>query len=152
MLTLPVLQSNGLLANIILVVHFAWAAWMISGFVLALLGFRWPRLWEWKVFRITHLLGLLGTSTTPFWADGICPLTEWEWQLRSTSAASSGNAGSESFIIQWMRDVLFLDIDPLILSLTTGAIALVTVILFFVRPPWRSYTRIESKHNSATDP
>lgn len=141
MLTPPVLLSNGVLANIILVVHFVWATWMISGFVLALLGFRWPRLWEWKTFRIIHLLGLLGTSTTPIWADGICPLTKWEWRLRSTPAAGSGGAGTESFIIQCLRDVLFLDVDPLILSLTTGAIALTTVILFFVRPPWRSYTR-----------
>jgi hypothetical protein len=122
-------------ADIILAVHFAWAAWMITGAVLAVLGFRWPRLWGWRVFRMAHLIGLLGTATTPFWSHGICPLTIWEGQLRS---ASSGQpAAAEPFIIHWMSKTLFINVDPLILSIFSGALALATLIIFASHPPWK---------------
>jgi hypothetical protein len=137
MFILPVSQHAGLLADAILVTHFAWAAWMVSGFVLAVLGFKWIRLWRWRVFRISHLIGLAATATTPFWAGGICPMTEWEWYLGT--AERSGSAPSESFIIHWINEILYLDVDPLTLSLVTGAVALTTLIIFILRPPWRSY-------------
>jgi hypothetical protein len=122
-------------ADIILAVHFVWAGWMIAGAVLAVLGFRWPRLWGWRIFRIAHLIGLTGTATTPFWSHGICPLTNWEWQLRS---ASSGQpAAAEPFIIHWMSKTLFINVDPLILSIFSGILALITVIIFVLRPPWK---------------
>jgi len=110
---------------------------MIAGALLALAGFRWPRLWGWRVFRISHLIGLAGTATTPFWANGLCPLTEWEWQLRADTAGQI--PPDESFIIHWMSEVLFVDVDPLTLSLITGAVALTTLVIFILRPPWRYY-------------
>lgn len=133
----PLLLSDGFLANFVLAIHFLWAGWMIAGAVLAVAGLRWRRLWGWRVFRISHLIGLAGTATTPFWADGICPLTQWEWQLRSET--SGRLAADESFIIHWMRDVLFIDVDPLVLSLVTGAVALITLTIFVLRPPWRYF-------------
>jgi len=129
--------SDRILANFILAIHFVWAAWMVAGFILAVAGFRWPRLWQWRVFRITHLIGLAATATTPFWAKGLCPLTEWEWQLRSDTAYQVPT--NESFIIHWMSEVLFLDVSPHMLSIVTGVVALTTLIIFVLRPPWRSY-------------
>lgn len=122
------------LMDAILVVHFIWAGWMILGVVLAIAGFRWTRLWRWKVFRIAHLAGLLGTATVPLWGGGICPLTRWEWDLR-TPAGGSGPA-AESFLARAIREILYVDVDPLLLSLATGAGALVTLLIFVFRPPW----------------
>ena len=135
----PISFSKSFCANFILIAHFAWASWMIIGAALALLGWRWHRLWRWRVFRITHLIGILATATTPFWANGICPMTEWEWQLRYASGAQTGTGESESFIIHWLDKILFLDIDPLVLSIVTALLALSTLVIFIVRPPWRDY-------------
>ncbi len=141
MLIWSIAWSKGFYANFILIAHFAWAAWMICGVLMAILGFRWHRLWQWRVFRITHLGGLIATATTPVWADGICPLTEWEWRLRYGSGVQTAPPESESFIIQWIREVLFLEVDPLVISLVTGALALSTIIIFIYRSPWRVYKK-----------
>jgi len=132
-----ILLSDTFWANTILVIHFLWAAWMIAGILLAYLGFLLPRLWKWIIFRTAHLVGLVATATTPFWADGLCPLTRWEWQLRHSATVSA--TGDESFIIHYIRELLFVDVDPQTLSLITGALTLSTVIIYFLRPPWRNY-------------
>jgi hypothetical protein len=129
-------MSKTALANILLVIHFAWALWMVSGVLIALLGFLWSRLWTWRRFRIAHLIGLVLTATTPLWPGGTCPLTIWEWQLR---AAGSPVTQPESFIIHWIREVLFWDVDPAILTMISATGAAAAAILFFFRPPWKSY-------------
>lgn len=132
------------LANLILIVHFSWALWMLAGIILAFWGFYRPRVWEWKKFRITHLIALAGTATTPLWAEGICPLTTWEWKLRTAAGYTGSSGPPESFIIHWLRELLFWDVDPTALALVTGSLALATVVIFFLRPPWRQYTRGKS--------
>lgn len=129
-------MSDSIWANVILIVHFTWAAWMVSGIVLALLGFHWPRLWEWRVFRTAHLIGLIATASTPFWPGGTCPLTIWEWQLRNAGTTA---AEPQSFIIHWLDKLLFWNVDPIILSLISAAGALATIVIFIMRPPWRKY-------------
>jgi hypothetical protein len=123
-------------ADFILVVHFAWAAWMVSGVAVAVLGFRWHRFWRWRIFRTAHLFGLIATASTPLWPSGTCPLTIWEWELRAepSTAAQPG-----SFIIHWLHEALFWDVDPVILSLISAAAALFTVVMFFLRSPRKMY-------------
>jgi hypothetical protein len=125
-------------ADLILIAHFLWAVWMISGVGLALAGFRWPRFWRWRVFRITHLIGLLATATVPIWAAGICPLTTWEWGRRSAGPGPGSAASPESFLARILEELLYLDVDPLVLSLVTAAGALVTVVIFVLHPPRRA--------------
>ena len=125
------------LTEAVLVVHFLWAVWMILGVVLAVAGYRWHRLWRWRVFRITHLLGLLGTATVPVWGAGLCPLTSLEWRLRTGGHEAEAIASQESFVIRILEDVLYLEVDPLILSLVTAAGAIVTVVICILHPPWR---------------
>jgi len=129
-------MSDTALANLILIIHFAWATWMIVGVIIAVLGFRWHRLWSWRIFRIAHLIGLVATATTPLWPGGLCPLTIWEWQLRYTE---SGAPRADSFIIHWMNELLFWDIEPVVLAGVSAFGAVLTVVVFFLRPPWKSY-------------
>jgi len=129
--------------DIVLFAHFLWAAWMVIGVGLAVAGFRWPRLWRWRVFRITHLLGLLGTATVPLWGEGICPLTRWEGRLRTAESPQGSASAPESFLLRLLTEVLYLDVDPLVLSLITAAGALVTVSIFVFRPPWRPTASLE---------
>ena len=90
------------------------------------------------------------TATTPFWADGICPLTSWEWEFRLASGQLAEE--SESFIIHWINEVLFIDVDPLLLSLVTGVVALITLIIFILRPPWRYCSKAKQPEKSPIVP
>jgi len=56
---------NQTLTDALLVLHFLWVAWMVLGVLLAVAGFRWPRLWRWRVFRIAHLIGVLARPLSP---------------------------------------------------------------------------------------
>ena len=124
-------------ADLLLALHFAWAVWMVAGIFLAFLGFWKSRFWTWKAFRVSHLIGLIGTATVPLWSNGLCPLTIWEYDLRVAAGQTAGSMPGESFLIHWMREILFIDVDPLILSILTGALALGTVIIFIWHPPRR---------------
>ena len=119
---------------ILLVVHFLWAVWMVAGVVLAVLGFRFRVFWRFRVLRTAHLIGLLATATVPLWNQGICPLTEWEWQ----GEAAAGAANGESFIIRLLHDILYLDVSPTVLSVTIARGAVVTLGIYVWHPPWRS--------------
>jgi hypothetical protein len=127
---------RGLSAQVVLVIHFVWAVWMVSGVLVALAGFIWRRVWGWRVFRTLHMIGLAGTATVPLWAQsGICPLTILEWRLEQNG---SGTADApRSFIINLLSDILYLDISPITLSIVTALAALITIVMFVARPPWR---------------
>jgi hypothetical protein len=125
-----------LLADFLLAIHFAWALWMVTGVALALAGFRWPRLWRWRTFRIVHLIGSLGTATVPIWANGVCPLTTWEWDLRATAGLGSP-VQAEPFLRHWMREILFIDVSPVALSIIAALGATATLAIFVRHPPWR---------------
>jgi hypothetical protein len=121
--------------DVLLLVHLLWAIWMIAGVVLAVAGFRWPRFWRWRAFRITHLIGLIGTATVPLWAEGICPLTTWEWKLRSGGPDATA---PESFLARLIESILYVDVDARILSAITALGAVVTIVIFVWHPPRRS--------------
>jgi len=133
--------QHTLVADCLLVIHFVWALWMITGVALAVAGYRWPRLWRWRTFRITHLLGLLGTASVPIWANGICPLTSWEWNLRNLSAPG-GHAPTEPFLIHWIRSILFIDVPPIVLSIVVAFCAIATLTIFILHPPGRRKQRV----------
>jgi hypothetical protein len=122
------------IADALIVAHFLWAAWMVAGIAVAALGFHWRRLWGWCWFRSLHLLAFVGTATTPLWNRGICPITTWEWQARGQASGSQS-----SFMSRVLSDFLYLDVSPLAISLVTAALALFTLVMFVVRPPWRKY-------------
>jgi hypothetical protein len=123
-----------ILANGLLIVHFLWAIWMVAGVLLTVVGFWWVRFWRWTAFRTAHLVGLVITGSTPLWSGGICPLTVWEWRFRAGQMPGE----RESFIVYWIRELLFYDVDPLALSLVSSAAALFVVIMYAVRPPWKA--------------
>lgn len=120
-------------AELVLIVHFLWALWMVSGVAVAAAGFVWPRVWGWRVFRTLHVIGLAGTASVPLWSrEGLCPLTLLEWEL-----GNGDNGSPRSFIIRMMSDILYIDVSPITLSIVTALAAVFTLVVFFVRPPWR---------------
>lgn len=117
-------------AEFLVVVHFLWAAWMVSGVLLAVAGYRFPGLWRLRIFRLAHMVGLIITATVPLWNRGICPLTIWERRLSDAPGPAEG-----SFIIRWLYDALYLDVSPTVLSLISAAGAMVTIWIFIFHPP-----------------
>jgi hypothetical protein len=124
---------QSILADLLLVIHVLWVVWMVSGVVIVLLGFVRPKLWGLTIFRITHLVGMALTASTPIWSDGICPLTIWEYQLRE------GADSPRSLLSRIFHELIYWDVPLIYLSLLSAAAALITVVLFILRPPWKRY-------------
>ncbi|MDP1718017.1 MAG: DUF2784 domain-containing protein [Burkholderiales bacterium] len=118
-----------LLANIILILHFAFVMFIVGGFALiwigAALGWRWVRnLW----FRVAHLVAIVfvaGEALAGVW----CPLTVWEDMLRG------GERGEMSFIARWVHRILFYSLPDWVFTFTYLVFALVVAATWWlVRP------------------
>jgi len=99
----------GVLADGILIVHFAFVAFVVFGFLLILIGLL--NRWTWihnRYFRIMHLVAI-GIVVLQAWFNQICPLTLWENELRRR-AGESGY--TESFIEHWLHKILFYQAEP----------------------------------------
>jgi hypothetical protein len=119
------------LADIILIVHFAFVLFVIGGlgatWLGALLRWQWVRnFW----FRVAHLCAILFVAAEAI-AGIWCPLTIWEAQLRGAQAG-------KGFIATWVHHVLFYDFPPWVFTTAYVGFALVVAITFWlVRPAQR---------------
>jgi len=117
------------LADTILVIHFAFVVFVVLGFALILIGLLAQ--WSWsqnRYFRIVHLAAI-GFVVLQAWFGQYCPLTIWENELRRR-AGQSGYA--ESFIEHWLHELLFYQAEPWVFtSIYTcfGALVLLTLVL-----------------------
>ena len=119
-----------LLADLILVVHFAFVVFVVAALPLvwagAALGWRWVRN---RPFRIAHLAAILFVSAEA--AAGVwCPLTLWEDALR-------GATGERSFVARWIHAALFYDLPPWMFTLAYFAYALLVALTWWRIPPQR---------------
>ncbi len=98
-----------LLADTLLVVHFAFVVFVVAGFMLILAGLlaRWSWIHNQK-FRIAHLAAI-GIVVLQAWFGQLCPLTAWENELRRR-AGQSGY--SETFVEHWLHELLFYEAAP----------------------------------------
>jgi hypothetical protein len=119
---------NTLLADIVLVVHFAFVVFVVGGLALIWIGATAG--WEWVRnfwFRIAHLAAIAfvaGEALLGIW----CPLTIWEDALR-------GAHGGKSFIARWIHRVMFYDFPEWVFAAGYVLFALVVVATWwFVRP------------------
>ena len=122
---------RGYLADVILVVHFAIACFIVLGLCLTWLGivlsWRWVRnFW----FRLTHLSAIAYVAIEAL-AGVVCPLTLWEDVLR-------GSAGEQpSFVGRWVRRLLFYDLPEWVFTVAYVAAAAATVVTWWLAPPRR---------------
>lgn len=135
------------LANLVLLIHFALVAFVVSGLVLVCLGgllrWNWVRnFW----FRCIHLLLVVVIVLESIFGI-VCPLTTWEKELRERA----GDLGvveleRQGFIIYYARKVLFLpdnlewdDKTLMWVYVGFGIAVLASVIL--VPPRWPKWVR-----------
>lgn len=119
---------NVLLADVVLIVHFAFVLFVIGGLGVtwlgASLGWQWVRnFW----FRAAHLCAILFVAAEAI-AGIWCPLTLWEAQLR-------GVESDKGFIAAWVHRVLFYDFPPWVFTTAYVGFALIVAITFWAIPP-----------------
>lgn len=123
------------LADLIVIVHFAYVLGVILGLVAILLGGLLK--WEWvrnRWFRGIHLAMIL-VVVFQAWLGVMCPLTVWEQQLRKQAGQQTYQG---DFIANWAHDTLFFEAEPWVFTLCYTLFGgLVVASLFLVRPRWR---------------
>ena len=118
------------MADALLVVHFAIAAFIVAGLVLvwlgAALGWRWVRD-PW--FRYAHLAAIAFVAAQAL-AGIACPLTVWEDLLR-------GNLQAGSFVGRWVRRLLYYEAPPWVFTAAYVAWTTATLLTLRLVPPRR---------------
>jgi polyferredoxin len=119
-----------LLADALLVLHFALAAFIAGGLVLVWLGaaarWRWVRN-PW--FRYLHLAAIAYVAAEALLGYA-CPLTLWEDLLR-------GGARPDSFIGRWASRLLYTAAPEWVFAALYAAWAAATVVTLKLVPPRR---------------
>jgi hypothetical protein len=119
-----------MMADALLVVHFAIAAFIVAGLVLvwlgAALGWRWVRN-PW--FRYAHLAAIALVAAEALLGIA-CPLTVWEDLLR-------GNLQAGSFVGRWVRRLLYYQAPPWVFTASYVAWAAATLLTLRFVPPRR---------------
>lgn len=112
-------------SDLVIVVHFAWIAFLILGFPICL----YLKLRTW---RIVHLVALIGTVVMQL-TGAICPLTYLEACLKSHGTASAVYPGQ--FIGQAVERLIYVE-DVTLETVTKLTIVFLTAVLlsFWLRP------------------
>lgn len=124
----------GALADLILVLHAGFVAFVVVGQILILAGlalkWRWVRNFR---FRLVHL-GAIVFVTVQTWAGLACPLTALENHLRHRA----GQAGyDEGFIAHHLHGLIFHDASPRTFALVYTGFGLVVVGTWILGRPVR---------------
>lgn len=122
---------NHLLADLVLVVHFAFVAFVVGGLALiwigAAAGWAWVRnFW----FRVAHLAAIVFVAAEAL-LGVMCPLTVWEDALR-------GRDSEVGFIARWIHGVMFHQLPPWVFTVAYVGFCLIVAATFWAVPPRRS--------------
>lgn len=118
------------LADIILIVHVAFVAFVVGGFAFVLVGAsrRWKAARNLR-FRVLHLAAI-GVVTVETLIGVACPLTILEDSLR-------GQAYDSGFVARSLHHILFYDLPGWIFALVYTLFALAVALAFILIPPHR---------------
>lgn len=125
----------GIAADLLVVVHILYVAYIVVGLGLIVAGLR--RKWYWvrnPWLRLTHLLAIL-IVVYEIIVKAQCPLTVWEMQLR----ALAGQAVNQTtFMDRLLSFILVADAPVWLVSGLYHAIGLAILSLFVFAPPrWK---------------
>ena len=123
-----------LLADAVLVLHFAVVLFVIGGLLVILVGNR--RGWHWvnrPGFRWPHLIAIAVVAAQA-WFGQLCPLTVLESALRERAGESAYQA---SFIEHWVQQVLYYNAPWWVFTLVYTLFGLVVLLAWWRFPPRR---------------
>ena len=120
------------LADLILVVHFAFVLFVVGGlatiWIGAAAGWNWVRNFR---FRIAHLAAICLVAAEAL-LGVVCPLTTWEDALR-------GAPSDQSFIARWLHRVLFYNLPEWMFTAAYLLFAVAVAASFWLVPPRRRH-------------
>ena len=126
------------LADLVLVVHALFVAFVVVGFALILVGLA--RDWEWvrrPGFRYAHLAAI-GVVVVQSWFGIECPLTTLEGALR----VRAGEAGyGASFIQDWLYRLLYYQAESRVFTALYSAFGAAVALVWWFAPPVRRQSR-----------
>jgi hypothetical protein len=127
--------ESSLLADVILVVHFAFVLFVVGGFALILLGaaLGWPWIRN-PAFRYAHVGAIVFVALEAL-VGVACPLTVWEDALRSASS------DAPSFVGRWVSRLLYYDFPERVFTVAYVAFALAVIASLIWIPPRRRRPR-----------
>lgn len=123
-----------LTADLVVVSHFAFVAFVVFGLLLTLVG--GVRHWEWVrgvCFRAIHLAAI-GFVVAESLCGVTCPLTVWEQHLRELAGQATYRG---DFIATWVHDLLFFDFEPWVFTLIYCSFGALVVLSWVLVPPRR---------------
>lgn len=123
---------NELLADAVLVVHAAVAAFVVGGLAVVVVGNL--RRWRWVNdlrFRLAHLAAI-AVVVAEAWLGIACPLTTLEMWLRSRAGAPTYGGG---FVEHWLGQWLYYDAPPWVFVLAYSIFGLLVVATWWHFPP-----------------
>lgn len=125
----------GLMADIILTIHFLYVLFTVLGTLLIIIGglLKWNWIRNLK-FRIVHLISVIVVAIEAL--IGItCPLTNWEYKLRINAGQYAEK--NITFIGRLLRNVLFYDFPALFFIILYITFAILVIYIFIKYPPKR---------------
>jgi hypothetical protein len=121
---------NALLADTILLIHFAFVLFVVGGLVLTWIGagcgWQWIRNLRFRILHLAAIVFVAGEATLGI----MCPLTEWEDALR-------GVTSEKSFIARWVHQLMFFQFPEWVFITAYVLFALVVVATWRWVPPQR---------------
>lgn len=124
-----------LLADAVVVLHFAYVSFAVGGEILilagGLLGWRWVRN---LVFRLVHLVAVALVAAEAL-LGVVCPLTEWELRLRELAGQQVER--QLSFVARLVRSIIFYDFPSWVFTLAYVGFAVLVAGSFLLIPPRR---------------
>jgi Protein of Unknown function (DUF2784) len=133
-----------LLADVIVVTHFAYIAFVVVGQLVIMVG--WLLGWQWirnPWFRLTHL-AMISIVVVEAVYQFECPLTTWERDLRIYAGQIPENhreledwsVEDESFIAQCVRSMIMYDrsVGPILVA-SYYILGGLVLLMVFVAPP-----------------
>lgn len=117
------------MADLILILHFLWVAFVVLSVPLIALGGRLG--WGWvrhRWYRRVHII-MMGIVTAEALLGVVCPLTLWENRFRRDGGYEQG------FVAHYVSRLLYYDFDPAVF--TVAYVAFLGLILALYRwvPP-----------------
>ena len=131
-------ETYKLLADIMLVIHFAFVLFVVVGLFIIWLGYfrRWDFVRNFY-FRAAHLLAMGGVLLESLFGI-VCPLTHWEIQLRQLGGQTV--YGDQTFMQAWIHKILFYNLESSTFTIIYGCFFTAVVLSFifiFPKLPWR---------------
>ena len=128
------MNVNSLLADLVVMAHGAYVAFVVFGLLAILIGYLAQ--WQWvrnAWFRYAHLTMILIVAFEAL-AGIVCPLTTLENYLRG---AAGETVQSGSFMAQVVHNLLFYEAPPWLFTVCYCVFAALVLLTMIIVPPRR---------------